>query len=548
MKASDLFIKSLENEGVKYIFGLPGEENLDIIDSIFKSKKIKLIITRHEQAAGFMAATYGRLSGKPGVCLSTLGPGATNLVTPATYSLLGGFPMILLTGQKPIRENKQGLFQIVDVCQMMEPITKATQSVIDANHIPFIIRNSFKIARREKPGPVHIELPEDVASEETNRTPLPINPPQYARADEIFIKKAADLIHKAKFPILLIASGANRYRVRGSLLELLNKTGIFFCTTQMGKGVIDERHPSFLGTAALSAHDYLHCALDRSDLIINIGHDVVEKPPFIMNQKDNKQVIHINYYPAIIDDVYFPQLEVVGKLSSSISRLTKYLNKSPNWDIKYFERMRDEINKNIFDCVPSNDFPNSPEKIISDIRSAVPDDGILTLDNGMYKIWFARHYKAHNPNTILLDNALATMGAGLPSAMAAKLVHPDKPVIAICGDGGFLMNGQELETAKRYNIDLTIIVLVDKAFGMIKWKQAGTGLTVQGLDFDNPNFQDLAKAYGAHGYKITSTGELPKTLSHCMNTKGVHLIEVPVNYDDNEKVFYQELYNKTCII
>lgn len=547
MKASDLFVKALENEGVEYIFGLPGEENLDLLDSILKSN-IKFVMTRHEQAAGFMAATYGRLTGKPGVCLSTLGPGATNLVTSASYALLGGFPMVMITGQKPVRRNKQGRFQLVNVCAMMKPITRFTHSIVSANNIPSVIRDAFRISSQEKPGPVHIELPEDIAEEKSTSDIIPINPPQFPNAELHHIKAAAELIHHAKFPILLISSGANRHHVRKPLQEFLDKTGLYFCTTQMGKGVIDERHPSFLGTAALSKNDYLHCALDRSDLIINIGHDIAEKPPFIMDTKGNKKVIHINYSPAQVDEVYFPHLEIVGNIGSSITQLTKEVEPSPHWDIPYFKRILKEIDENIYTKPFNTSFPNDPEKIVADVRSVMPDKGILSLDNGMYKIWFARHYKAHMPNTILLDNTLATMGAGLPAALGAKLVCPDRPVVAICGDGGFMMCSQELETAVRNKIDVTILLLVDKAFGMIKWKQAGLGLKIQGLDFENPDFITLAKSYGAHGHRITRNNELKEVLEQCIEEKGVHLIEVPINYDENEKVFYEELMDKTCVL
>ncbi|MFA8301274.1 MAG: acetolactate synthase large subunit [Hyphomicrobiales bacterium] len=547
MKASDIFVKALVNEGVEYIFAVPGEENLDLIDSLFKSN-IKLIVTRHEQGAGFMAATYGRLTGKPGVCLSTLGPGATNLVTCASYGLLGGFPMMLITGQKPIRKNKQGRFQLLNICRMMEPITKFSHQLVSEDNISYIIRDTFRIATNEKPGPVHIEFPEDIARGTTDQDVFEVIRPNIPNADNDAIEEAARMIEEAKYPILLVASGANRHDIHEPLLKLIDKIEIPFCNTQMGKGVIDERHPCYLGTAALSSNDYLHCALDRSDLVINIGHDVVEKPPFIMTQSGKKKVIHINYFPAEIDNVYFPQLEVIGELSYTINKLTETINVSDKWDKGYFHRIKNEMEKNVYKLPEDTSFPNIPERIVADIRAVMPDDGILTLDNGMYKIWFARQYKAHMPNTILLDNALATMGAGLPSAIGARFVYPNCKIVAICGDGGFMMNSQELETATRYNLDLVVIVLVDKAFGMIKWKQAGAGLKVQGLDFNNPDFVKYAESYGCKGHRISKTGELSKCLSSCLEQKGVHLIEVPVNYDENEKVFYDELFKKTCIL
>ncbi len=324
MKASDLFIRSLENEGVEYIFGIPGEENLDFLESL-RDSSIKLILTRHEQAAGFMAATYGRLTGKVGVCLSTLGPGATNFVTPSAYAQLGAMPMMMITGQKPIKKSKQGRFQIIDIVDMMKPLTKYTKQVVHGNNIPTIVREAVRLAEEERPGAVHIELPEDIAAEECDTSPLEIVKNKRPLSNESSINQAVDLISNSKMPLLLIGAAGNRNRVSKALLEFLGKTGIYFFNTQMGKGVIDERHPLFLGTAALSSDDYLHCAIDRADLIINVGHDVIEKPPFFMRENGPK-VVHVNFSPAEIDDVYFPQLDVVGDIATSVNRLTDLLS------------------------------------------------------------------------------------------------------------------------------------------------------------------------------------------------------------------------------
>ena len=281
MKASDLFVKSLENEGVEYVFGIPGEENLDFLESLRKSK-IKLILTRHEQGAGFMAATFGRLTGKVGVCIATLGPGATNLITTAAYAQLGAMPMMMITGQKPIKKSKQGRFQVINIVEMMAPVTKFTKQLVTGNNIPVTVRQAIKIAHEERPGAVHIELPEDVAAEECTANPYDVHRVYRPNPDETAINKAVDMINKAKMPILLIGAAANRNRTSHALPKLLDKTGIYFVNTQMGKGVVDERSPYFLGTAALSDNDYLHCAINRADLIINVGHDVMEKPPFFM--------------------------------------------------------------------------------------------------------------------------------------------------------------------------------------------------------------------------------------------------------------------------
>ena len=311
--------------------------------------------------------------------------------------------------------------------------------------------------------------------------------------------------------------------------------------------MVDERHPRFLGTAALSDSDYLHCAIDRADLILNVGHDLSEKPPFFMHQ-GGKTVVHLAYSPANVDDVYFPQHEVLGCLAANLGSLADAIVPSSSWDFDYYARVQDEVRREVYEREYPDNFPNVPQRIVKDVREAVPSDGILSLDNGMYKLWFARHYLAHQANTILLDNALATMGAGLPVAIGAKFVHPERKVVAICGDGGFMMNSQELETAVRYQQDLVVIVLRDNSYGMIKWKQSGMGFADFGLDFGNPDFVRYAESYGAKGHRVHATGELPDALKACFVTGGVHLLEVPVDYSQNEKVFLEELKEKTCVI
>jgi len=315
MKATDLFIKALENEEVEYIFGIPGEENLDFLDSM-RNSSIQLILTRHEQGAGFMAATYGRLTGKPGVCLATLGPGATNFVTPAAYAQLGAMPMLMITGQKPIRESKQGRFQIIDVVGTMKPITKYARQIVDAANIPSAVREAFRLSMEERPGAVHLELPEDIAAHDTDVQVFDVVGHERPDASIGSLKEAAKMIESAKMPLLLIGAGANRKDTRDALDQFIEKTGIPFFNTQMGKGVVDERSPHYMGTAALSKDDFLHCAINRADLIINVGHDVIEKPPFFM-EHGGKKVIHLNFFAAQVDDVYFPQLNVVGDISSS---------------------------------------------------------------------------------------------------------------------------------------------------------------------------------------------------------------------------------------
>lgn len=538
MKASDLFVKALEAEGVEYIFGIPGEENLDLLESL-RTSDIKLILTRHEQGAGFMAATYGRLTGKVGVCLSTLGPGATNLVTPAAYAQLGAMPVLMITGQKPVKTSKQGRFQVIDVVDMMRPITKYTTQIVSGDRIPSVVREAFRLASEERPGAVHIELPEDIADESTSATLLK---PSYTRrpiAEYKAIREAVEMIERAASPLLLIGAGANRKLTAKMLREFVDKTGIPFVTTQMGKGVLNESDPLFAGNTALSDGDFVHRAISRADLIINVGHDVVEKPPFFMHD-DGKKVIHINFEPAAVDPVYFPQAEVVGDIANSIWQIKEKVSPQSGWKLDFYKDVHDAYVNHRREAEDDDRFPVLPERFVRDIRKVMPDEGIVTLDNGVYKIWFARNYPAYHPNTLLLDNALASMGAGLPSAIAAKLVNPDKPVISVCGDGGFMMNSQELETAVRLNLDLTVIILRDDAYGMIKWKQAHMSFDNFGLDYGNPDFVQYANSYGAQGWRIEDTASLSEVITRCINTPGVHVVDCPVDYSMND-----ETLNKT---
>jgi len=546
MKATDLFIKALENEGVEYIFGIPGEENLDFLDSM-KGSSIKLILTRHEQGAGFMAATYGRLTGKPGVCLATLGPGATNFVTPAAYAQLGAMPMLMITGQKPIRESKQGRFQIIDVVGTMKPITKYARQIVDAVNIPSAVREAFRLSMEERPGAVHLELPEDIAAHDTDMHVFDVVGHERPDASTGSIKEAARMIEAAKMPLLLIGAGANRKDTRDALEQFIKKTGIPFFNTQMGKGVIDERNPLYMGTAALSKDDFLHCAINRADLIINVGHDVIEKPPFFM-EHGGKKVIHLNFFAAQVDDVYFPQLNVVGDISGSMNRLTDVIAAQNTWDFSYYERVKNDVEEHLSKHSDDDRFPMLPQRLVCIMRDQLRDQDIITLDNGVYKIWFARNYKCHQPNTLLLDNALATMGAGLPSAMAAKMVKPDRRVVAVCGDGGFMMNSQELETAVRLKLDITVIILNDSSYGMIKWKQEGMGMDNFGLDYQNPDFVKYADSYGAHGHRPTSNEEFAKMLEHCLTSGHVDVIDLAVDYSLNHEILNVLLKEKTCIL
>lgn len=539
MKASELFMRALEAEGVEYVFGIPGEENLDFLDSLSRSN-IQLVLTRHEQAAGFMAATYGRLTGKVGVCLSTLGPGATNFVTAAAYAQLGGMPMLMITGQKPVKKSKQGQFQIVDIVDMMRPLTKYTRQLVSGANIPCRIREAFRLAHEEKPGAVHLELPEDIAREEVEESPIPASYARRPTAEEKSIQAAIKMIQNADHPLMLVGAGANRKLTRRTLRGFINKTQIPFVTTQMGKGVIDETDPLFLGNTALSSGDFVHRAVESADLIINIGHDVVEKPPFFMHE-DGVKVIHLNFSSAEVDPVYFPQVEVIGDIANALWRISEGITPQEHWNFERFLTVKAAGDAHLLEGADDPRFPLYPQRLVADVRSVMPEDGIIALDNGVYKIWFARNYRAQSPNTVLLDNALATMGAGLPSAMAARLVYPRRKVMAICGDGGFMMNSQELETAVRMGMQLVVLILRDDAYGMIKWKQSNMGLASWGLDYGNPDFVKYAESYGAKGYRVESSSELLPLMEKCHNTEGVHVIEVPVDYSENDQILNEDI-------
>jgi len=528
MKTAEALIKSLEAEGIQYVFGVPGEENLDVLEAL-ENSSMTFIITRHEQAAAFMAATVGRLTGTPGVALSTLGPGATNLVTGAAYAQLGAMPMIMITGQKPIRHSKQGAFQIIDVVDMMAPISKYSKQLVEGKMVAASVREAVRIATEERPGAALIEIPEDIAAEEIEYNPLPKSLTRRPIGEYKAINKVVELLKESKKPLIIVGAGSNRKRTSNMLTELVTEYNIPFVPTQMGKGVISEKLPQYAGTAALSSDDYVHETIDQADLIIQVGHDVVEKPPFIMIGK--RPVVHINFETASVNDIYYPQYEVTGDIANAIWQIKEAMKSQdmPAWETEYHQAslrvMQDEFNQDV-DTAKSL----TPQVVVNVTRSVSPENAIVALDNGMYKIWFARHFASYHENTLLLDNALATMGAGVPSAIAAKLIHPDKKVIAVVGDGGFMMNSQELETATRLGIDLVVVILNDSSFQMIRWKQDKLGMNDYGLQFNNPDFVKYAESYGAHGHRATNRQEYEDVLTEAIEGSGVHIIDVAIDY------------------
>jgi acetolactate synthase I/II/III large subunit len=451
--------------------------------------------------------------------------------------------MVLITGQKGIMTSRQARFQIVDMVATMRPLTKSSRQIVSAASIPTLVRDAFREAAQERPGPVHLELPEDVAGEPApDVPPVPPHPIELPVAHPAALERSAAMILAAERPLIMLGAAASRPRLTAGLSDFVRRTRIPFFNTQMGKGSVSGGSNLYMGTAALSERDYVHQAIDAADLIISIGHDTVEKPPFLMGPR-GPQVIHIGYTPAHVEQVFYPHAEVVGDVGPSLALLADRLEGKLT-TASALMPLRKEILGRIMDRATDGRFPPTPQRIVHDVRQVMPEDGIVALDNGMYKIWFARNYRTRIANTLLLDNALATMGAGLPSAMMAALLHPTRRVLAVCGDGGFMMNSQEMETAVRLKLNLVVLIVEDGAYGMIRWKQAVDNFADWGLTFGNPDFVKYAEAYGAKGWRISETEDLAPTLEAAFGEGGLHLLAVPVDYSENQRVLVEELRNR----
>jgi len=542
MKASELFVRQLEEEGVTHLFGLPGEENLHFLEAMRKSN-LKVVITRHEQAAAFMAATYGRLTGRAGVCFSTLGPGATNLVTGVAHAQLIGAPMVSISAQKPRKENWQAKFQLVDVINLMKPITKKTFSIFDPDTIPTVLRNAFKTAEEERPGAVHIELPEDVAGEGTSARVQKRGEVRRPAPDPRAVDSAVELIERAKNPLIVASSGANRKRITQHLFDFLDKTGIYVVHTQMGKGVISDDCEYSLFATGIHRHDYVNCGIDQADLIITVGYNIVEYPPFIWNRNLDKTILNIDFVASEPDQYFNPAVEVVGDISHSLRKIAERIPGKRSFPV--FARTRALIAKKIYENVESK-YPLLPQEIVRGVREAMGFEDIVALDNGIYKLWFSRLYPTFKPNTFLLDNALATMGAGLPAGIVAKMLFPHKKVLAVVGDGGFMMNSQELETAIRCQVPIVVLLLNDNAYGFVKWKQRNLNLENFGMDLLNPDFVKYAESFGARGLRVERGQNLTRILAQAFQSNEVTLVECPIDYLVNYDVFSLELGHLVC--
>jgi acetolactate synthase I/II/III large subunit len=542
MKASDLLVRQLEEEGVEYVFGLPGEENLSFLESL-RTSRIKVHITRHEQAAAFRAATYGRLTKKAGVCFSTLGPGATNLVTGIAHAQLIGAPLVAITGQKALRDNRQARFQLIDVVSLMKPITKRSVSIADPGTIPTVVRNAFKLAQAERPGAVHIELPEDVADSATNaalQLPGGVRRPS---PDGKAVAEAARLINSAQRPLILLSGGANRNLITEELVSFIEKTRIHVVHTQMGKGVVSDASEYSLFTTGVHRRDYVNCGLDLADLVITIGYNVVEYPPYVWNKNLDKKIVNIDFTEGEVDKYYNPAIEVVGDVSLALRQLGAQIAPGKNDDAFLAVRtfLREKLDRPF-----ERKFPPTPQEVVWHVRNVLASDDIVALDNGIYKLWFCRLYNTYKPNTFLVDNALASMGAGLATATTAKMLNPNRKVLAVVGDGGFMMNAQELETAIRCDIPVVVLILNDNAFGFIKWEQQAKGFASFGLDYGNPDFSRFAESFGAAGFRVREGDDLSDVLREAFSFKRPAVVECPIDYSVNYSTFSQELANFRC--
>lgn len=533
LKASDLFVRCLENEGVQYIFGIPGEENTDLVDSLIGSE-IDFILVHHEQAAAFMADVYGRLTGKPGVCLATLGPGATNLLTGVGNAYLDYSPVVAITGQAGLERIHKQSHQYVDIIGVFEETTKWSQQIHVPHTIPEIIRKAFKTALLDKPGAVHIELPEDVAIMDTEGEPIPVTRLPISRPAEEELKKAAELINRAKRPIILAGNGVIRDGATDALRQFAEAKNIPVVNTFMAKGVLPSDHPLTLYTVGMQARDYVLCGFDLADVIITIGYDIVEYLPKYWNDEAMNPIVHIDSLPAEVDTYYPVQAELVGDVKETIQALNSYVEEKELWPEAI--RLKNQLVEKLHESDEVSGSPIIPQRILADLKKVEKGEAIVISDVGAHKLWIARMYQPEKPNHVIISNGFASMGIAVPGAIAAKLAQPDKPVIAITGDGGFLMNGVELATAKRLGVAIVIIIFHDSKFGLIEWKQLNKFNRSNAIQFKDPNFIEFAESFGAKGIKVKHSDDLLPALEEAIQSQDIVLIDVDVDYSQNVKL------------
>ncbi|WP_294375508.1 acetolactate synthase large subunit [uncultured Clostridium sp.] len=534
MNTAQLLVKCLEEEGVKYIFGIPGEENLEVMNAISNSS-IKFITTRHEQGAAFMADVYGRLTGKAGVCLSTLGPGATNLVTGVADAHSDGAPIIAITGQVGTERMHITSHQFLDLCKMFEPITKRSKMIVRPDTVHEIVRIAFKYAESEKPGACHIDLPINISKMSVGfEKPLKkkVQPKEFAALNTI--EEAAGEIFKAKNPVILAGSSAVRAQAGKALTSFATKLKIPVIETMMSKGIIPCDNLYHIGTIGIPQKDYVNMVIEHADLVIAVGYDIVEYAPMKWNEKGDKKIIHIDTRPAHINKLYQTEVEVVGDISDSLMNIERRSKskEEPKFTLDIKEKIEHELNKYNDDM----SFPMKPQKILSDVRKVMGRDDIVVSDVGAHKMWIARHYNCYEPNTCIISNGFATMGIGVPGAVAAKLINPDKKVLTITGDGGFMMNSQEIETAIRIGTPIVVLIFNDSNYGLIRWKQLDQYGKECFVNFTNPDFVKLAEGMNAKGYRITKAEELIPVLENAFKQDVPCIIDCKVDYDENMKL------------
>ncbi len=538
MKAAKLFIKCLENENVEFIFGIPGEENLDVMDALLDSD-IQFITTRHEQGAAYMADVYGRLTGKPGVCLSTLGPGATNLVTGVADANMDNAPLVAIAGQAGTSRLHKESHQVVDLVSMFKPITKYAAQVLEPDTIPEIVRKAFKLAEAEKPGATFIDLPENVVELDSLETPLPVSVNRLTFADKGLIKEAAQLVKNAKNPLILVGNGAVRARASEHIKNFVDTHKIPLVNTFMAKGIIPFSHDMAMGTAGLQKGDYENGGFAKADVIICVGFDMVEYHPHLWNPNKKHTLIHIDTKKAEVDSRYIPKIELIGNTGENFSLLGKALtklNSGPITETNIDFLLRNAMVNEMERCRDSDAWPMLPQKIIWDLRTAMKSSDIAISDVGSHKMWMARMFRCDEPNTCIISNGFAGMGIAVPGAVAAKLAYPEKGVVAISGDAGFMMNSQEIETAIRCQAPIVVLIWNDSQYGLIEWKQQRRFGRSAYIDFKNPDFVQYAKSFGAEGVRIESAQQLLPALEKALNTNNVTIIDCPVDYSQNDRL------------
>jgi len=530
MKLAEGLVRCLEHEGVRYIFGLPGEENMAILDSLNDSS-ITFVMVHHEQGAAFMADVYGRLTGRAGVCLSTLGPGATNLITGVGDAFLDRVPMVALTGQVSRDRMHKESHQYVDMEAIFHPITKWNTLLQKPEVLPEIVRKAFKVAEQEKPGPTHLDIPEDVAAMEIDCEPLAIKEMQEPEPKDSTLREALALINNARFPMILAGNGVIRSRASNALRRFAEKFQMPVANTFMGKGVMPFDHPLCFMSVGLQARDYISCGFEKADLVMAIGYDMVEYHPELWNQNRDKRIVHVDQTPAEVDASYVPVIEVLGDIGSSLDRMTEMGRHREG--TQSVSILREFIIREIEHFQDDTSFPMKPQKIIADLRKSLGKKDIVISDVGAHKLWIARMFPCYYPNTCLISNGFASMGIALPGAVSAKMVHPDRKIVAVTGDGGFLMNVQELETAVRMGNPFVVLVLNDQSYGLIRWKQLTNYGRATAVDWGPIDFKMLAESFGARGYRVEAAQELQPILQDSLAANQVAVIDCPVDFNEN---------------